>query len=1083
MQAKFLIFSLLIGSNWVGGAAAQNISTIAGGGPHNQPATIGLGEPSALAVDTAGNLYVAVSRLNQIWKINTSGQVNVFAGTGGFLYNGDNRQALSAALYQPFGLAFDNAGNLYVADTGHHRIRKIATSGVITTVAGTGAASFGGDGGLGTSAQLNKPQGIAFDASNNLYIADSSNNRVRVLSSAGVINTFAGNGTPTFGGETGQAINASLSGPRSVAVDPAGAVYIADLGNFRIRKVAIGGVISTIAGNGTNGLSGDGGPATSAQLNYLSGIAVDQFGNIYISEAADVRKIAAGQSNIVTFAGGATPGFSGDGGSATAGTFKSLAAVALDSSAQTVYLADLRNNRIRKVNGGTVTTFAGNGTPDYYGSPQVATDASLLTPNTLAIDNAGTLLFSDGGSSSVLSDGGSSSIRKLALPSGVLSTVTGTGSLGFTPDGGAVTGPVSQPVALTFDPKGNYYFVEGNRVRKVSGGVYSTVGNVSGTGDFSGDGGPATAAHFSFPSGLALAANGDLYVADAGNYRVRVISGSTGVVTTVAGNGGIGTSTGDGGVATSASLNYPTALALDGNGNLFIGELQGNRVRKVALNTTIISTAAGDGSATYVDGVAATATGISVPFSIFADQSSNLFIADEGHGAVRKVTAATGLISTVAGNGTRDFAGDGGPATAASIDPIAITIDRSQNLYIADSSGRIRTTPVLACFFTLSTPTFYINKSGGTGSVTMTATNSSCPYSVSNSSPFVTVTSGTSGIGSGTITFSVTADSGTNRTATVSVGGQSFAVAQAGVFGQSNVGIFQPTNGPLWLLDANGNGVFDSGDKFFSFAGQPGVIAVTGDWNGDGRAKVGYYMDGFWVLDYNGNGIYDSADKFYAFGGPSSSGYVPVVGDWNGDGRTKIGYYRYGFWLLDTNGSGVFDAGDAYYAFGGNGAGEFPLVGDWNGDGRSKIGYFYHGTWLLDYNGDGLFTAADKYYNSFTYYLSTDLPVTGDWNGDGKAKIGIYREGFWILDYNGNGTYEGTGPGQDKFYAFGGHPGDVPIYGDWSGDGRIKIGLYNNGFWTLDFNGNGSYDGTGQGGDRFLAFGGTPGNQLIIGRW
>jgi hypothetical protein len=383
-------------------------------------------------------------------------------------------------------------------------------------------------------------------------------------------------------------------------------------------------------------------------------------------------------------------------------------------------------------------------------------------------------------------------------------------------------------------------------------------------------------------------------------------------------------------------------------------------------------------------------------------------------------------------------------------------------------------TTVSACFFTLSTPTVSVTKVGGTGQITLTATNASCPYNVSSNSPFVTITSGASGTGSGTITFSVSANNRYDRTTTVNIGGVSFTVAQTGISKQFNVGYFQSTNGPLWVLNANGTGVFGAGDKFFAFGGQAGAIAFSGDWNGDGRSKVGYYLNGFWVLDYDGDGVFTSADKFYAFGG--GAGYLPVVGDWNGDGRTKIGVYHLGFWALDINGSGTFDAGDGFYPFGGN-PGETPMVGDWNGDGRSKIGYMFNGTWVLDYNGDGAFTSVDKYYNNFTY-AAGDKAVVGDWNGDGKTKIGIYRNGFWILDANGNGTYDGV-PGGDKFYGFGGRVGDVPLVADWNGDGRSKIGIYNAGFWVLDVNGNGTFDA----GDKYFPYGGAPGNQPLVGRW
>lgn len=299
---------------------------------------------------------------------------------------------------------------------------------------------------------------------------------------------------------------------------------------------------------------------------------------------------------------------------------------------------------------------------------------------------------------------------------------------------------------------------------------------------------------------------------------------------------------------------------------------------------------------------------------------------------------------------------------------------------------------------------------------------------------------------------------------------------------QTRIGFYY--NG-TFVLDASGNGLYDGAppDQYFSYiAPQAGDVAVSGDWNGDGRTKIGIYRNGYWILDYNGNGIYDydgtpSGDRFYGFGGPTNQGYVPVVGDWNGDGKSKIGYYRNGFWLLDYNGDGIYNAGDRFFGFGGN-PNEYPIVGDWNGDHRTKAGVFSNGTFVLDFNGSGGYDAGDKVYN-YLSYTSADRPLVGDWNGNGITKIGIFRNGFWILDYNGDGVYQSS----DKFYGFGGNAGEIPVVGDWTGTGNAKIGLYVNGFWILDANGNGSYDGTGVDQDRFAGFGGNAGEQPLLGKW
>ncbi len=807
-------------------------------------------------------------------------------------------------------------------------------------------------------------------------------------------------------------------------------------------------------------------------MGAIRGVFTDPANNIYILDNSEIRIIQAGQPNIQNFAGSQASGFAGDGSGVASAIFAFTSGMAFDSAGN-VYVSDSVNNRIRKIAGGIVTTFAGNGKFSSQLTGAVATSVPL-SPVSILVDAANSVYFTDLGGNSAL---GIQPITK------TLSYVFEDGTFG-TASGGVLIGQRS----LIAGSHQDFYYLDGNSIVKVSGGVFSTIGNVSGVSGFSGDGGPATAAQFSLPQALAISSNGDVYVADYSNYRIRMINGQTGIVTTIAGVGFPGVSTVNGGLATNTNLNFPISLALDGNGNLFFADRTSNHIRKIVLKTNIITTVAGDGSTAFADGVLATATGIDQPNSVFADQSGNLFISDLGHSRIRKVSASTGIITTIAGNGVSDFSGDGGLATSAAITPYALTLDRAGMLDFVDGSGRIRTFPVTACFFAISMPTVNVGSGSSTRSVTVTATNSSCPYNVSSSLPFVTITSGASGTGSGTVNFSVAAATGSNRTATVNIGGATFAVTQAGSAMPYNVGYFQPS-GPTWALDSNGSGGYDAGDRVFAFAGQPGAIAVTGDWNGDGKTKVGYYLNGFWALDYNGNGVYDGTgpggDKFYAFGGASAS-YVPVVGDWSGDGRTKIGFYYNGFWALDTNGNGTFDGTgvgqDSFYGFGGNGPGEVPLLGDWNGDARTKVGYFFNGTWVLDYDGNGSFTAADKYYNTFPY-VSGDKPVTGDWTGDGKTKIGIFRGGFWILDNNNNGTYDGIGAGQDKFYGFGGNAGEIPLVADWNGSGTSKIGFYLNGFWVLDYNGNGSYDGTGPGGDRFIAFGGPSGYQPILGRW
>jgi endoglucanase len=293
-------------------------------------------------------------------------------------------------------------------------------------------------------------------------------------------------------------------------------------------------------------------------------------------------------------------------------------------------------------------------------------------------------------------------------------------------------------------------------------------------------------------------------------------------------------------------------------------------------------------------------------------------------------------------------------------------------------------------------------------------------------------------------------------------------------------------NAGQWYLDGNGNGIWDGApaDVGGSFgAGLPGAIPVTGDWNGDGHTKMGAYHQGDWYLDFIGNGTWDGGviDKQYAFGW-NDPNVIPVAGDWNGDGRTKIGIYYKGFWYLDYDGNGVWDGGvnDKQYAFGWNDPNVIPVVGDWNGDGRTKIGIYYKGFWYLDYDGNGVWDGGvkDKAY-TFGWPATGVTPMLGDWSGTGTTKIGIYYQGFWYLDYDGNGVWDGGV--NDKAYNFGWPASGVtPLVGNWGGDGKTKIGIFYNGYWYLDFMGDGVWDGGAI--DKAYVWG-QSGDTPIVGRW
>jgi sugar lactone lactonase YvrE len=337
------------------------ITTVAGNGRWGYAGDGGaatnasLSAPTRLAFDSAGNLYIADSQNSRIRMVNTNGIITTVAGNGSQGYSGDGGAATNATLYWPAGIALDAAGELYIADNFNNRIRKVATNGIITTVAGDGPSnsqnggSYSGDGGLAVNAGINAPNALVFDISGNLYFADSQNNRIRKVTPNGIITTVAGNGTNGFAGDAGPATSASLAYPIGLTLDAHGNLLIGDSSNHRVREAAPNGLITTVAGNGTNAFAGDGGPAANADLNYPEGVAFDISGNVYIADTINSRIRMVGANNIITtVAGNGGSGYSGDGGMATNASLFYPMGLAWDASGN-LYIADFNNNRVRKL--------------------------------------------------------------------------------------------------------------------------------------------------------------------------------------------------------------------------------------------------------------------------------------------------------------------------------------------------------------------------------------------------------------------------------------------------------------------------------------------------------------------------------------------------------------------------------------------------------------------------------------------------------------------------------------------------------------------------------------------------------------
>ncbi len=672
------------------------VSTVAGTGVAGFTGDGGLATdaqlsfPLDVACDANGNTYLADGFSNRrVRKIDRAGYISTVAGNGQHDFSGDNVLATQAAM-APYALALDAAGNIYIADADNRRVRKVGLNGIITTVAGTGVYGYAHDGRPAAQEALGFPSGVAVDGTGRLYIADY-NNKVIYRVTNGVIAVFAGDYVPAYGGDGGPATSAHLYLPNRVAVDPFGSVLIVDQGNNRVRRVDTAGVITTIAGDGTVSSAGDGGAGTRAGLFPLRAVASDPSGNVYIGSSVS----------------GAEP-WSYD-------------------------------NRVRMLDSsGTIDTLAG-----------ISDNGDGPSPADAVIDPHGLLTGRQPWFNDVyIADSRNNQVRKLDGVTGAVSTIAGTGEAGFSGDGGPATAArLSGPSDVTGDAAGNLYVVDQNnqRVRRISSrGIITTVAG-SGAFGYNGDAVLAVSAALASPTGVAVDNSGNVYIADRYNYRIRLVT-PQGIISTVAGNGTYNPqgSSGDGGPATQAQLGVPTGVVVAPDGSLYVAEFGTHRVRKIRTNGIIITIAGNGNYGAGGDGGLAVNAQLNGPFALALDVAGNLYIDDSANQRVRRIDVVSGLITTVAGNGNAGTQGDGGPATDANLyPPSGIGVDASGHLYIAQAdSSRVRrvllsTAPTLPVPTRTFTPTPSV---GATRTPTPTASRTATRTATPTASPQPTQT-------------------------------------------------------------------------------------------------------------------------------------------------------------------------------------------------------------------------------------------------------------------------------------------------------------------------------------------------------
>jgi sugar lactone lactonase YvrE len=650
-----------------------------------------LNHPTGISFDLQGHMLIAAWHNSKVKRVDlAAGTVTNIAGTGARAYGGDGEQANLARLDLPSSAVSDSLGNVFISDQANFRIRKLDTNGIITTICGTGVAGYTGDGGLATLATLRSPVGqsappagrIDIDSEDQIYIADTGNHAVRLIDADGVIRTIAGTGQAGYSGDGGPATSARLNTPSDVAVTADGTIYIADTMNNVVRKVAPDGTISTVAGTGVAGFSGDGGLGSDAKLNRPYGVDLGPQGELMISDTHNhrLRLLTVEQGDdvpeeeepeieiiactgevgsICTYAGTGFSGFNGDGKDRQRTFLYWPFDMEFTPSGRT-YVLDWNNHRVRQVlpDGQMVTLvgtdFVGDGPADLsdLSAPgAVGQTVNLNHPTDLQEFPNGDLL---------IVAWHNHKFRVYDPLTGKVRVILG-GPAGFVDGSPARDARVNQPARGVLDPAGNFFFVDqrNQRLRMIrdyanarGDAIVSTIAG-TGTLGFNGDG-PALQTQVSFPTGtnpeptggIARDANGVLYFSDTNNHRIRKLEFrgpdfTDAHITTIAGTGTAGDS-GDGGPAIDAQINFPQDVEVGPDGKVYFADTNNNRIRAIDLETGKIEAVAGTGAEGYSgDGGSALAATFNRPFGIAFDPFGNLYISDTFNSRIRKVKLTT----------------------------------------------------------------------------------------------------------------------------------------------------------------------------------------------------------------------------------------------------------------------------------------------------------------------------------------------------------------------------------------------------------------------------------------------------------